>query len=146
MKTVYLAGPITGEKHDEANQWRGKMIYELRRMGIKGISPLRSEPKVGDRYELFYDDDCFGTPKAIAGKNYFDVRNCDLTLAYLPHTSVGTIVEIGWAKSLGKPVVVVSQTDGLFNHPLIEECTNWIVPDFDRALTIIDGLLGEYTR
>ncbi|MFZ5715779.1 MAG: hypothetical protein ACOY3N_23375 [Bradyrhizobium sp.] len=52
--------------------------------GIIGISPLRCEPMVGDRYDVAYADPCFGTPEAILGKNFLDLRACDLTLAYLP--------------------------------------------------------------
>lgn len=144
MKTVYLAGPITGQTTAQANDWRTSLCKKLDDIGIRGISPLRCEPKTDGVYKLFYDDICFGTPKAIAGKNFYDVKNCDLTLAYLPQISVGTIIEIGWATSLQKPIVVVSDLDGIKNHPLIQECTNWIVPDFEHAYAIISGLMGDY--
>lgn len=81
---IYLAGPIFGTTGAEANDWRRVMTARLAPHGIVGISPLRCEPLVGDRYDLHYADPCFGVPSAILAKNFLDLRKCDLTLAYLP--------------------------------------------------------------
>jgi nucleoside 2-deoxyribosyltransferase len=81
---IYLAGPIFGATGAEANDWRRDMTARLAPHGIVGISPLRCEPIVGDRYDVAYADPCFGTPEAILGKNFLDLRACDLTLAYMP--------------------------------------------------------------
>lgn len=81
---IYLAGPIFGTTGAEANDWRRDMTARLAPHGIVGISPLRCEPMVGDRYDLHYQDPCFGTPGAILAKNFLDLRACHLTLAYLP--------------------------------------------------------------
>jgi nucleoside 2-deoxyribosyltransferase len=81
---IYLAGPIFGTTGAEANDWRRDMTERLAPHGIIGISPLRCEPMVGDRYDLHYADPCFGTPEAILAKNFLDLRACHLTLAYLP--------------------------------------------------------------
>lgn len=81
---IYLAGPIFGATGAEANDWRRDMTARLAPHGIIGISPLRCEPMVGERYDLHYQDPCFGTPEAILAKNFLDLRACDLTLAYLP--------------------------------------------------------------
>ena len=83
-KTVYLAGPISGCTKGEANDWRDGACARLAGAGITGISPLRCEPLVGERYGTDYPDPRFGIPRAIASKNIFDVRNCDMTLAYFP--------------------------------------------------------------
>lgn len=81
---IYLAGPIFGTTGAEANDWRRDMIARLAPHGIVGISPLRCEPMVGERYDLHYADPCFGTPAAILGKNFLDLRACDFVLAHLP--------------------------------------------------------------
>ncbi|WP_316234988.1 MULTISPECIES: hypothetical protein [unclassified Bradyrhizobium] len=81
---IYLAGPIFGATGAEANDWRRDMIARLAPIGIVGISPLRCEPMVGDRYDLHYADPCFGTPAAILGKNFLDLRACDFVLAHFP--------------------------------------------------------------
>jgi nucleoside 2-deoxyribosyltransferase len=84
---IYLAGPIFGTTGAEANDWRSDMTARLAPHGIACISPLRCEPMIGDRYDVAYADPCFGTPEAIVGKNFLDLRACDLTLAYMPASS-----------------------------------------------------------
>lgn len=81
---IYLAGSIFGATGAEANDWRRDMTARLAPHGITGISPLRCQPMVGERYDLHYPDPCYGTPEAILAKNFLDLRACDLTLVYLP--------------------------------------------------------------
>src|SRR5262245_12527369 len=113
--TVYLAGPILGLNSGEANDWRIYMHRRLIKYGIVGISPLRCEPlKEGhERYTFGNDaDPKFGTARAIASKNFYDVQRCDMTLAFLPDPgpgkdqSWGTLSELAWAKALSKPTVI----------------------------------------
>ena len=151
MKNIYLAGPIAGCDKFEANDWRGYIQNNLPPK-IRGISPLRCEPLIAEKYQLQYDDKRFGTPAAISGKNWFDTVNCDMVLAYLPkeindkRPSYGTVIEIGWAIGLRKPIILVTDDDRLINHPLIERNVNWIVDNLDTALEIIEGLLTDYTE
>jgi len=143
-KYVYLAGPITDTTVEEANEWRKRIRHSLSTRGIIGISPLRCEPQEGNVYALTYEDIKFGTRDAIATKNCFDVDNCDMVLTYLPTLSPGTLLEMGYAFSQSKPNVVVTTLPGLVNHPLVQHMSGWIVPDFDHAIDIIEGMLGDY--
>jgi nucleoside 2-deoxyribosyltransferase len=147
--TVYLAGPIAGCTESQANDWRRQAAKALgANYNIKAISPLRCEPLVGDRYQVVYDDPKFGSAMAIAGKNIFDVRRCDMLLAYLPvknfSPSVGTICEIGWAYALGKQTVLVSDSPAITGHPLMQAQCHWILPSLDDAIEVIGGVLGAY--
>jgi hypothetical protein len=81
---IYLAGPIFGATGAEANDWRKDMTARLASHNIVGISPLRCEPIVGERYDTQYADPCFGTAKAIVSKNFLDLVKCDFTLVYMP--------------------------------------------------------------
>lgn len=152
MRTVYLAGPIYGCTQSEARDWRADVSAQLAKHFIKSISPLRCEPLIGDRYELTYLDPRFGTAKAIASKNEFDVRTCDLTLAYLPASlckdkpSFGTVAEMAWAHILGKRVLLVSDHKPYIDHPVIQACASWILPTLDDAIDTIVGVLGDYAR
>jgi nucleoside 2-deoxyribosyltransferase len=83
MKTVYLAGPIVGCNHAEANDWRKDFAARLKDCGITGVSPLRCEPLVGDTYPASNGDPRFGTARAIGSKNVYDVRTCDMGVIYL---------------------------------------------------------------
>ena len=111
---VYLAGPVLGMTESMANDWRRKVADKLRPHGIIGISPLRCEPIHGPTYEAGYPDERFGTARAIMAKNMFDVKTCDMVLAYIPHPfqgehhSWGTMQELAWGRAFDKPVILVS--------------------------------------
>ena len=142
---IYLAGPIFGATGAEANDWRRDMIARLAPHGIIGISPLRCEPMVGTRYDLHYADPCFGTPAAILGKNFLDLRACDLTLAYLP--SPPEVAELGAiADRMGSLSGVVSSIVG----PVDSEETEAIAADAESLKRIVRkgvqrsvGTIGE---
>lgn len=149
---VYLAGPILACNQGEANDWRKDAARFLQRAspGIVGISPLRCEPLVGERYGIHEEDKKFGSSRAIKAKNFFDVKNCDLTLAYLPtpppgrHQSFGTIIEIAWAHALGKPVILVSDDPEVINHPVINASCDWVLPTLEDGLDVCVGILDGY--
>ena len=148
---IYLAGPILGCTGKEANDWRKYVSDILKPHGIIGISPLRCEPLIGTTYNATYDiDPCFGTARAIAAKNLYDVQNCDLTLAYLPippagkHQSFGTIGEIFWSHGLNKRVILVSDDPEINNHPVIDSVVNWKLTNLDQAIKVCIGVVGGY--
>ena len=146
---IYLAGPIAGCNKSEANDWREFVCKKLP-AGVKGVSPLRCEPLIGRRYKLSHDDPRFGTPKAISAKNWFDSNRCDMVLAYLPkeisarRPSYGTIIEIGWAMAMRKPLIVVTNDPLVRDHPLIAANVPWVFDDFQPALETIAGLAEVY--
>lgn len=158
-RIVYLAGPINNCTKGEANDWRDYASARLASSRITGISPLRCEPLVGERYGTDYPDPRFGTPSAIASKNRFDVANCDMMLAYFPHEeeastavcgiykwpSVGTIWELGMARMAGKMVIVVCQNIILAKHPVIRTA-DWLLTDLDEGLDVAVGVLQDYAE
>lgn len=160
---VYLAGPILGCNMGEANDWRKYVADKLEPHNIIGISPLRCEPLHGDKYSADYPDPRFGVPRAIAAKNKFDVRTCDITLALLPtppkdrHQSFGTLQEIAWADEAGKMVIQVTDDPNVHRHPVVDSASGWklvagegkdyatIEEAVDAAIEICIGVLGGYT-
>ena len=157
---VYLAGPISGCNVGEANDWREEMIDLLEAApkdmlwnhGFKGVSPLRCEPIVGERYAPEYDDNKFGHPQVIAAKNKEDVRRCDVTFAYFPAeqpASVGTLQEIGWASGLGKPIILVTDNDYVRENAVIKATVPWRFTEaeggFEKAVEVIEGIFGVYS-
>jgi nucleoside 2-deoxyribosyltransferase len=152
-RSIYLAGPIAGNTKAEANNWRGYMTNKLADMGIRGISPLRCEPLIGDRYGMGYEDPKFGTARAIASKNLYDVQSCDMTLCYFPEdvtakygVSLGTVVELAWAKALAKPTILVTLNKKLLTHPVIDSCCGWKLPTLEDALDVIEGIQYDYVK
>lgn len=151
MKTVYLAGPIAGCTEGEAKDWR-QYIDGKFAAGIYGVSPLRCEPCYAERYDMDTQkhDHRFGSQRAVAGKNEFDVRNCDIVLAYLPaelnerRPSYGTVIEIAWARMLGKQVILVTDDEALRKHPLVDHCANWVLDSLEDAADVINGVMEVY--
>jgi nucleoside 2-deoxyribosyltransferase len=150
MKSIYLAGPISDCDRGEANNWRSDLRIKLAAYDIRGISPLRCEPLVGERYGLGIPDPRFGTARAIASKNFLDVQMCDITLCYMPKNlnerrlSVGTLCELAWAHALRKPTILVSDFPFLLEHPVVQANASWILSTLDEAVEVIVGVLGDY--
>lgn len=160
LKTVYLAGPIAGCTDGEANDWRRLIIEQLRPYGVIGISPLRCEPLHGKTYASAVDflpdakrervDERFGTARAIASKNKFDVHTCDMGLFYLPRAlnekrpSYGTVIELAWTSMIQKPTILVTDDPNVSSHPVVGACASWILPTLDEAVDVITGILGDY--
>lgn len=149
---VYLAGPIMGCTSFEANDWRQWCDAALVDHGIVGVSPLRCEPLIGERYSNQHSDKRFGDPRAIAAKNKFDVINCDITLAYLPKPeypkimpSLGTIGEIFWADAYDKRVILVSNDPVVLSHPVIDAAVDWKLDTLQEAMDVCIGVLSGYT-
>jgi nucleoside 2-deoxyribosyltransferase len=155
-KTVYLAGPIAGLTETEAKTWRSGVQEQLMEANIMGISPLRCEPAIDGYYDVpcgeQLNDPCFGAPRAIASKNEFDVRSCDMILAYFPSysgkndepVSVGTLIELAWGHALEKPVVLVTNDEYLKLHPLVQHCVGWSLDTLEQAVEVLIGVLGDY--
>jgi nucleoside 2-deoxyribosyltransferase len=156
-KTVYLGGPIAGLTEAQAKTWRAGVQEQLMEANIEGISPLRCEPALEGVYDVpqgaQLNDPCFGSPRAIAAKNEFDIRHCDMILVYFPPLagktslavpSVGTTIELGWAYGLGKSIVFVTRDKYLKAHPLVQHCASWSLDTLEEAVEVITGILGDY--
>jgi hypothetical protein len=147
---VYLAGPILGCTAGEANDWRRYVADKLNEHGVVGISPLRCEPLIGERYSANYPDPRFGVARAIAAKNKYDVQSCDITLAYMPAVmgekiSLGTLGEIFWADMIEKRVILVSDHPKIVEHPVVDAAVDWKLNTLDEAIDVCIGVLGGYT-
>lgn len=151
-RTVYLAGAIADCDAAEANDWRDYARRVLAQHNLIGISPLRFEPLVGERYGQADPDPMFGTARVITAKNLFDLRNCDMTLVRLPREyndrrpSYGTVGELVAAKALNKTTVLVTDDPKIIAHPLLNGCADWVVDTLDKGLETVIGLMGDYAR
>lgn len=156
---VYLAGPIAGLGDAEVNDWRRFAINKLSKAGIIGVSPLRCEPPEADgTYDnaaKFHEKQkqnlpWFRTSRAIAAKNWLDSFKADAIVAYMPDAlvrnrpSFGTVIEIGWAIGMRKPLFLVSDHEPLIKHPLITETAAWIGTDLNTALDDLISVFEVY--
>lgn len=149
MKTVYLAGPITGLDYDEASDWRQQATTLLREAGIAGVSPMRNKEFLRGRgvLEGAYPEDILSTSRGIMTRDRYDCTHCDavlFNLAGADRVSIGTMIEIGWADANRIPTVGIMEDGGIHTHPMVHEGINFWCADLDEALHALISVLGPH--
>lgn len=143
--TVYLAGPIRGLTVEEASDWRDTMTYQLERVGIRALSPMRYKAFLLHEGPILneYPDHPMGTAKGITTRDRFDVMRCDAVFANLlgDRPSVGTMIELGWADAYRKPIVAMWRDADPADHPMVRELVGYRVASFAEACEVLAALL-----
>ena len=149
--SVYLAGPISGEGYTEATNWRNDITEKLR--PIECFSPLRFKSyldkgtTIRDQYDKVLDgpDFVLSTQKGIMTRDYFDCNRADLIFVNLlgaKKVSIGTAMEIAWAYSLHKPVVVAMEDEGnIHEHAMLKEAIGFRVTTLEQAVKVTRAIL-----
>jgi len=153
MKTVYLAGPITGLDYKGCTDWRQHAKTDLEAAGIKGLSPMRGKEYLaqingplsgtGEEYRHL---GVLSLPRGIMTRDRFDATRCDVLLVNLlgaKDKSTGTIMEIAWADLCRTPIVCAIEKSGNpHEHMMIHEALGYRVPSLDEALHIVKAILA----
>jgi nucleoside 2-deoxyribosyltransferase len=146
---VYLAGPITGATYEGATDWREDLALNLPR-GTVGVSPMRGKEYLkkmeGGLPSVLKDGTLpMSSAKAIFARDTFDIRRAEIVLANLTgaeRVSVGTMVELGYAKALNKTIIIVMEEKGnVHDHPFVTEAASFVVRDLSEALRLIGSLV-----
>jgi hypothetical protein len=146
MKTVYLAGGITGLSYDEATAWREKVRIQLTFNSIKALSPMRGKAYLSaeDKLADSYSDK---TMSSIDGINVRDFNDCKTADAILVNflgskkVSIGTVMEVAWGRAFRKPTVIVMEKDNVHRHSMVEYGAI-IVDDLEEGVRAIVQLIG----
>lgn len=95
MKKLYLAGPINGCSDFECNNWREAIKNDFGNC-FKFLDPMDRDYRgmEGDFYREIVDLD------------KKDIREADIIVVMYVKPSVGTSMEIFYAWTLGKPIVI----------------------------------------
>lgn len=159
MRTVYLAGPITGLSFDDCTDWREEMSKRFH-PGILGLSPMRAKEYLRC---LGIMPDCV-TQQAAAGnegiasalssergiqtRDYFDCTGADLVLANLlgaEKVSIGTVIEIAWCYASRTPLVLVMEDEGnIHEHGMLRQCVGWRVNTLEAGVHVVNAVLSAY--
>lgn len=136
MKTVYLAGPMTGLTVAAGRDtWRARATAFFRAHGVKACSPMRDY----DELKLDHKMGAFGEDRAgghlVAAKfNYVrdvnDIRTADavaINTQGATRVSVGTSIEYGMACIADKPTLAL--LDPLHDHLFFREGPAVLVKD-----------------
>jgi nucleoside 2-deoxyribosyltransferase len=147
IKSVYLAGPITGCSYNEATDWRRYVANKLR-PGVDCLSPLRGKEYLSQEGEIkgSYEDTVLSSAKAIMSRDRFDVMRADavfINFLGAKKASIGTVMEIAWANYMHKPIVVAMEKSGNpHDHPMIMEACPFVVDNIDNAVEVLKHILG----
>lgn len=127
QKSVYLAGPITGQSFTDATDWRDQAMQVFESAGVQAFSPLRAKTYLQQEHSIgdCYNDTVMSSQRGIFARDSYDCMNCDLVFVNLlgaERVSIGTVMEIAWAWAFRKPVVLVMEpTENLHDHAMIRE-------------------------
>lgn len=147
---VYLAGPITGLTYNGCTEWRAQ-VRDTVPAHIKTLSPLRGKQRLreitnGGPILDNYPDNPLTTAKGITTRDQNDVRRSDAILVNLLGTktvSIGTVMEIAWAKAYNVPVILVMEKQGnLHDHSMINESIGYRVETLEHGIEIMKVLLS----
>lgn len=151
MKSVYLAGPITGLTFDGCTDWRKFAEAQLAKSGITGWSPLRGKEYLNSFGELsghgkeYAHAGVLSTPRAVMTRDRFDATRCDVILVNLLGAkipSIGTIMEIAWADLCRTPIVCAIENDGnVHEHMMINEAIGFRLPTLEEAIRVVESVL-----
>lgn len=155
MAKVYLSGPITGMNYEDARYgWRREFSEGLGH-DIVVLSPMRHEGHLAElktamsveALKAFEKEKnhIFSHPRMIVSKDMLDIEQCDLMVVNLlgsTKVSQGTIWEMGYAKGVGKQIVVITKREDPHNSPFIFESANVVVDNLQDAIMITNSLLS----
>ena len=122
---IYLAGPITGQDLDQAKSWREDVKHLLSDVGLSGFSPMRGKSyhSKEEKNEPGFTDRSMSSINGIYTRDYNDVKTADAILVNFlecgDSVSIGTVMEIAWAKSLQIPTVIVMGKDNIHDHGML---------------------------
>ena len=145
---VYLSGPISGLSYDDATKWRRIIADTLDVFDIKSLNPMRFKEVLSEEPILGAEVVAKHGIKAmdIFTRDYCDVVKCDVILVNLTQRidSIGTIMEIGWARALHKFIILVTTKELETKlHPFIPLSCNLVVYDMRSALNQIVNMNGS---
>lgn len=129
---VYLAGPISGCDHELIMGWRKQAIERLAKEEIIGLCPIDVTASDMDIKEI-----------AII-RDKMDVERCDAVLMNLtgaPRVSIGTMVELGWASALGKPIILVMEPGNIHEHAFVYTLADSAYKTIEEGLNAVACML-----
>jgi nucleoside 2-deoxyribosyltransferase len=127
-KSLYLCGPINGCSDQECNDWRQLMKDYW---GGRCIDPMVRD------YRGVED----AAYREIVELDKRDVREADIIVVSYSKPSVGTAMEVHYAWTLGKPIVVVCPT-GTSISPWLRYHATSIVHTYEDAVKWCRKVLG----
>ena len=139
---IYLSGRIDGLTLDVCGGWRCEATRKLLpEFGV--LNPLRGKELPSGPLNAGVVAGRFGcSDKEIVTRDLLDIKRCSAVLLYLVEAgslSAGTLVELGYATALHKPIftVIEDSAKNPFNNRWVRELSAMIFTDLDFAIRTI---------
>lgn len=147
---VYLAGPITGCTYAECTDWR-TVVRDAVPSHIQTISPMRGKQRLkeissGSKILMSYEDNPLTSVKGINTRDYNDVKRSAAVFVNFTgaeRISVGTVMEIAWAKAFSIPTICVMEKDNMHHHSMLDYACGYVVETLEEGIEILKVLLGN---
>ena len=147
MRYVYLAGPMTGLTHEEADGWRSNALLHdiLNKNGWQILSPTDAKEKPWLMEKYAENVMPARVPHALERREVqLDLDHIHAASAIIANlqgakiVSIGTVCEVAYAYAIGTPIIVVDDDDSLHDHMFIRQMAASTVADLSAA---VDKLL-----
>jgi nucleoside 2-deoxyribosyltransferase len=129
MTTVYLCGAINGCTDSEAIDWRMAVKARFSASGTYGFLDPMSRDYRGREAESY---------REIVDLDKRDVRTADVILVNYSKPSVGTSMEVFYAWTLGKPVILWCAPDAVISPWLRYHSTAIVHSLVDAAAKLVE--------
>lgn len=156
---VYLAGPISNCSFDSVVDWRDYVIKNLP-PEIVGMSPMRGKSYLqgmkeisthikdrtgmDDKAPTYHLNAIMSSSRGILTRDYNDCCRADALLINFDgatKVSIGTVMEIAWAKANNTPVICIMPEGNIHDHPMINECIGYRCNTLDEGIQLVSMLL-----
>lgn len=147
MKSIYLAGPITGTSYNECTGWREYVTDKVTMKGnIWCYSPMRAKEYLAGEEVLdgSYEQSLLSSQRGLFTRDMNDCKTCDMVIVNLlgaKTVSIGTVMEISAFWWQRKPIVLIMEDGNVHNHPMIREACPFIVHTLDEAIHVMMTIL-----
>lgn len=145
--SVYLAGPITGSSYDSTVNWRDTFKKNIDSR-IICYSPMRFKTFLQNEKVIQANTNKYSNiltkSKSILSRDYFDVQRSDLIVVNFlgaDKVSIGTVMELAWAFSMQKQIILITEEGNIHNHIMINEAVNYIVDSVEQAMQLVEFIL-----
>ena len=146
-KSIYLAGPITGQDYNGATDWRERLTTYFKKKGIICYSPMRGKAYLEKETDIkdSYDEHRLSTLDWITTRDRDDVKNSGLVIFNflgVDEKSIGSCIEIGWADAYRIPMIVIMEENCVHWHGMIRHL-GLIVDNIEDAMFLACQMLLE---
>jgi len=146
MKTIYLAGPISGLTFEEASIWRKIITPALELLGYEVFNPLTGKEFLIGKGIIGADTsqnlNVLAHHDVIYNVDMFRVRQSDILLINFHNckiVSIGTVAEINLAHETNKLVIMVMDENNIHNHPFITQ-RSIVLKTMEEAVAVLQNI------